>query len=281
MGAAETSVWLGEREVGERLYPLLARASDRMLSNLGPGALLGPTARVLGDLAASIGRRSDALRHYDEGIAFGERLGSPPLIELCRRARERVLASVDGRPASEPVVAPPLASAMPRPALRREGDLWVVSGSPGGPLRLRASKGLEYLERLMQRPGRAVHVIELAGIEHRTGDGGAVLDRRAKAEYQERLGDLGSALREAESLGDGARAERVQQEIDALTEQLAAAVGLGGRDRRAASDVERMRINVQRRLKDAIDRITAGDATLGRYLAAAVKTGTYCVYDPL
>ncbi|HEX6244217.1 MAG TPA: hypothetical protein VFZ61_25045, partial [Polyangiales bacterium] len=66
-----------------------------------------------------------------------------------------------------------------------------------------------------------------------------------------------------------------------LGEELARAVGLGGRDRRAASDVERVRINVQRRLKDAIERIGAAEPSLGRYLAAAVKTGTSCVYQPL
>ena len=108
-----------------------------------------------------------------------------------------------------------------------------------------------------------------------------MLDPRAKAEYRRRLDDLrrpagrGGALRRPHA---GAAATR--QEIDALAEQLAGAVGLGGRDRRAASDVERTRINVQRRLKDAIDRIAAADPALGRYLAAAVKTGTYCVLQP-
>jgi hypothetical protein len=221
------------------------------------------------------------VRHYDEAIAFCEKLGSPALIELCRRAREQVLTHDDGLAAVGGAPPPPRAVASVRPTSRREGDLWVITGPGGTPVRLRASKGLEYLERLMQQPGRALHVIELAGVEHRTGDGGAVLDRRAKAEYQERLDDLASSLREAESFGDRTRAERVQREIDALTEQLAAAVGLGGRDRRAASDVERMRINVQRRLKDALARIAAADPALGRYLAAAVKTGTYCMYDPL
>jgi hypothetical protein len=38
---------------------------------------------------------------------------------------------------------------------------------------------------------------------------------------------------------------------------------------------------VQRRLKDVLERITAANPTLGRYLSAAVKTGTYCVYEPL
>jgi hypothetical protein len=302
MGAAETCVLLGDRAFAERLYPELVRASDRMLSNLGPGALIGPTARILGDLALFIGQNAEAVRHYDAGIAFGEKLGSPPLIELCRQGRESALRASPGatqvelRAGSGVDVAPSLsagaaggAPATPpenapvhlRPELHREGELWVIATPQGAALRLRPSKGLDYLDRLMQRPGRPVHVLELAGIEHRTGDAGSVLDAQAKAQYQARLDDLGEALREAERFADLARAERARSEIEALADQLAAAVGLGGRDRRVASDVERMRINVQRRLKDTLDRIAAADPALGRYLAATIKTGTYCVYDPL
>ncbi|HTV20593.1 MAG TPA: hypothetical protein VMG12_18040, partial [Polyangiaceae bacterium] len=284
MGAAEAAIQLGDHELGERTYPVLQRASDRMLSNLGPGALLGPTARLLGDLAHFIGRDADAVQHYDEAIAFAEKLRSPPLLELCHRGRALALA---GTEAAAPVRAP---RAMPAPAgprppvmpvLRRDGELWVLEGSSGAPVRLRPSKGLDYLEKLLASPGRSLHVLELAGIEHFAGDAGAVLDPRAKQEYRRRLDDLGEALAEAERFGDAARARSVQHEIDALAEQLAQAVGLGGRDRRAASDVERTRVNVQRRVKDAIARIAAADPELGRYLAATVQTGTYCVFRPL
>ena len=283
MGAAETCIVLDRRELGIVIYPRLERAADRMMFNLGPGSLLGPSARVLGDLATLLGRTSDALRHYDDCIAFAEKLRSPPLLELCRAGRERALASAlppRSAAASTAPGAPLPAPRQPRLELRREGELWTLV-TDTGTRHLRPSKGLVYLERLLARPGRQVHVLELAGIEHAAGDAGAVLDPRAKAEYRRRLDDLGEGLREAEAFGDGARARRLQAEIDALAEQLATAVGLGGRDRRAASDVERTRVNVQRRLKDAIDRVSAVDAALGRYLAAAVKTGTYCVYQPL
>jgi tetratricopeptide (TPR) repeat protein len=285
MGAAEAAVVLGEREIGERLYPRVVEASDRMLWNLGAGALLGPTARVLGDLARCIGRTADALRHYDEAIAFAEKLRSPPLLELCQRARR---AALDAAPARDPAPGPPPAStveaappAAAPPVLQREGELWAIVKSDGRALRLKPSKGLAYLHQLMQQPGRPLHVLELAGIEHYTGDAGAVLDPRAKLEYRQRLADLREAHAEAESFGDPTRAGEVQREIDALAEQLARAVGLGGRDRRAASDVERTRVNIQRRLKDAIERIASADPATGRYLAATVETGTYCVYRPL
>lgn len=316
MGAAEAAVLLGDAELGERIYPALSRASDRPLWNMAPGSLLGPTARALGDLARCIGRREEALRHYDAAIAFVQKLGSPPLLEVCRKARAALLAdaapaarathgtATDATlaektppPAATPLQPPareapaasqtPAASATPaarpptRLTLRRDGELWLLQGGSGAPLHLKPSKGLDYLEKLLASPGRSVHVLELAGIEHFTGDAGALLDPRAKQEYRRRLDDLGEALAEAEAFGDAQRAREVQAEIDALAEQLAQAVGLGGRDRRAASDVERARVNVQRRLKDAIARIGAADPALGRYLAVTVQTGTYCVFRPL
>jgi hypothetical protein len=57
-------------------------------------------------------------------------------------------------------------------------------------------------------------------------------------------------------------------------EQLAAALILGARDRHAASNVERARVNVQRRLKETIAGIAASDPVLSRYLKATTKTGT-------
>jgi hypothetical protein len=73
---------------------------------------------------------------------------------------------------------------------------------------------------------------------------------------------------------------RARREIDAITEQLAAAVGLGGRDRRAASEAERARVSVTKALKSAIRRIAAQDTELGEHLAHSVKTGTFVAYDP-
>jgi hypothetical protein len=63
--------------------------------------------------------------------------------------------------------------------------------------------------------------------------------------------------------------------------RVAGAVGLEETDRRAASDAQRARINVQRRLKDAIASIADCDAELARYLTATVKTGTHCSFTPL
>jgi len=57
-------------------------------------------------------------------------------------------------------------------------------------------------------------------------------------------------------------------------------VGLHGRVRPNASASERARVNVQRRLKEAVGRIADADPALGAHLAAALHTGTFCCYRP-
>jgi len=273
-GVGETCVLLGDVELAAHVYPKVQKAKDRDFWNMAPGTLVGPFARVLADLAALLGRTTEAERHHDEVIQLWERMGSPVLAEHARRAAAR------SRAEPAPVQSVAADSGDRGLVLQREGELWTLRAAAGGCVRLKHSKGLLYLQCLLEQPGQEIHVVALAGIEQRTGDAGPVLDARAKAAYRQRLAVLRDQLSEAESFGDAARAERAQRELDALGEQLASAVGLGGRDRRAASDVERTRINVQRRLKDVIDRVAAADPDLGRYLGAAIKTGTTCVYTP-
>lgn len=156
-----------------------------------------------------------------------------------------------------------------------------MTAKRSAPFRVKHTKGMDYLDQLVGNPGRELYVLVLAGAGEGPEDAGAILDDRAKQAYKRRLEELDRELADAEALADPRRASRAREELDALAEQLASAVGLGGRDRKAASNVERARVNVQRRLKDAISRIAEHDATLGRYLDTTIRTGTYCVYRPV
>ena len=107
------------------------------------------------------------------------------------------------------------------------------------------------------------------------------LDATARSQYQRRIAELQEQLDEAEEFSDLGRADVLRAELDALTQELAGAFGLGGRQRRTGSDAERARVNVRRRIKDAIDRIAENNADIGRYLKNTIKTGTYCKYTPM
>jgi len=172
---------------------------------------------------------------------------------------------------------------------RREGEYWTLAydGTTG---RLRDVKGLHYLAHLLRHPSQEFHAIDLVQSDDRTsprarfteagGDAGPLLDAQAKAEYRKRLSELRAELDEAEQFNDAGRVERLRAEIESISEQLAAAVGLGGRDRAALSATERARSTVTQRIKTAIRRIAAYSPALADHLASRVKTGRFCVYRP-
>jgi hypothetical protein len=107
-----------------------------------------------------------------------------------------------------------------------------------------------------------------------------LLDATAKAAYQARLVELRAELEEAEGLNDPARATQARQELEFLVAELARAVGLGGRDRRAASHAERARLNVTRAIRSAMANLAHADPALGEHLSRTVRTGRYCSYTP-
>jgi pimeloyl-ACP methyl ester carboxylesterase len=176
---------------------------------------------------------------------------------------------------------------------RREGEYWTISFG-GQVVRMRDAKGLGYLSRLLRHPHREFHVLDLLvgdarrvndtaredGLAAATPDAGAVLDEAAKNAYRERIAELEAEIEEARRWNDLERTARAEGELDALTRELARAVGLGGRDRRAASDSERARVSVTKAVRSAVRRLEDQHPDLGRHLSLAVRTGTFCAYDP-
>jgi hypothetical protein len=188
-------------------------------------------------------------------------------------------------------VAPPAAAEPParddsrRAGLARVGELWTLTHA-GGSFHLKDSKGMVYLARLLAEPHAEVHVVDLqAGapapeLRAAAEPAGAWLDEQAKQAYRARLAELEDELAEAERWGDVERVARAREERELIGRELARAVGLGGRDRPAGSPAERARVNTTRAIRTAIRRIEECDRSLGRHLDRAVRTGTFCAYDP-
>jgi hypothetical protein len=261
---------LRDVELAAYLYPLLLPRADRFFT-LGPlgGYYEPPYARALGLLAEVLGKDVEAAEHL-------------------RDAEKRAAAAKMHWRASAP---PGLGEASPktdtdpsstRGVLRmtREGEYWTLEWE-WRTARMRDSRGLRLLETLVSSPDQEFHVLQLAslGLEDDAG-AGEMLDRSAVQRYRQRLLDLREDIEEATRMNDEGRAARAKLEAEALTQELARAVGLGGRERRAGVPAERARTAAQKQLRKAIDRIGAQHRALGVHLDRCIRTGSFCAYFP-
>jgi hypothetical protein len=161
---------------------------------------------------------------------------------------------------------------------------------------------LHYIATFLRHPGQEFHVIDLtarvapqpttslaalpakSAVEHRhvsgPGDDGSRLDAQARAAYQSRLEDLQDELEEAERFHDSGRAAKAQAEIDFISHELAAAYGLRGRARKLGGSSEKARQAVGYCIRSSLNKIRTTHPALWRHLFAAIKTGTFCSYNP-
>src|SRR5262245_52826724 len=129
----------------------------------------------------------------------------------------------------------------------RSGDYWTI-GLGASRLPIKDIKGLGYIQRLLQHPGKQFHALDLlktadpgpiktdvvgpeealpVGVTIRhglSGDAGEMLDPQAKREYQRHLDKLNELLEDQRDRGNQERAEQIESEIDILKREIARAV---------------------------------------------------------
>jgi tetratricopeptide (TPR) repeat protein len=218
----------------------------------------------LGALAASLGDTATAEAHFRAALAMHERLGAAGWARLSEQALARLLAA---------------------PARHAANELRLVNGVRllsfrGKQAQIPDSKGLGDLAVLIGARGADVHVLTLVG--HKLARMGAdpVLDERAKAAFKSRLAGLAREIEAADATGSRERAETLLAERDALIRELAAAAGLGGRDRRLGDETERARKTVSARVRDALSKIESVHPELAAHLRGTLRMGTVCTYAP-
>jgi hypothetical protein len=218
----------------------------------------------LGALAASLGDTAAAEAHFRAALAMHERLGAAGWARLSEQALAGLQVAAPDRAANE---------------LRLEHGVRLFCFG-GRQVRLPDSKGLADIAALIQAGGADVHVLTLVG--HHLARMGAdpVLDRQAKAAYQARLAGLAADIEDAEAAGSDGRAEALRSERDALIRELAAAAGLGHRDRRLGDEAERARKTVSARVRDALAKIGQVHPELASHLRGSLRMGTRCSYSP-
>ena len=167
-----------------------------------------------------------------------------------------------------------------------EGDYWTIAYD-GKTARLKDAKGLHYIAHLLAHPGQEIRALDLVTriggggeepletasaedfarsdtVAGDLGHAGELLDAQAKTAYGRRLTELEEELEEARELGNEERAEKAEDEIEALGRELKGAIGLAGRDRRAASSTERARIAVTKAIRLSFGKVAENDARIGQ-----------------
>ena len=242
-----------------------SRAAIRANTRLGARSLEARTQLGYARMLIKRGRARDrphVLDLLDRAAATATALGTDALVNEAERLRELEAGTAVG--------AGPQGN-----AFRREGEYWTVVYE-GSLVRSETPRGSAISRRCS--PTRAeFHVVDLEAEQdrvsgspsaqpergrHRRGRGTAG-SRRCRGDPR-RNGqgrvpvssrELRAEIEEAEASRPGAAAP-ARQELDFLATELARAVGLGGRDRRAASHAERARLNVTRAIKAAMRNLS-------------------------
>lgn len=298
------SVRIDDAPADDRFYPGVDQQMGQTTRALLCVPLIAPTG-VIGVIEA-VNLRGAAM-FTDDDLALLEALAESLAAAIQNAGAGAAIVGRDNPGLEKQNQEAETGNLNPATVFRREGDYWTIVFE-GRVARLKDAKGLHYIAHLLRYPGQEFHVSQLIAAigdaetdlapEARTepvdwdarasdtiherglGDAGAVLDAKAKAAYKQRLDDLREELEEAERFNDPGRVSRAREEIEFITNQLAAAVGLGGRDRVAASDAERARLAVTKRIKAALAKIRDANPALAQHLSAAITTGYFCSYAP-
>jgi tetratricopeptide (TPR) repeat protein len=281
---------IGDLEAARRHFELGLRVNSRIRAR----PFIARTQFDYACLLLRLDEPDKASESIIAALATARELGMKRLVERIENVtnRDKRLREAAAVPAAAPIGAPTAAR------FSLKGEFWNINFGASA-FQLRAILGLTYIAHLLRHPGTEFHVTDLVDVAEggqateggaslprdmatarSLGDAGEVLDAQAKAEYRRRLAELREELEEAQEMNDLGRIDRCREEIEALSDQLAGGIGLGGRHRRAGSHVERARVSVTKRIAIALKKIQEHDELLATYLRSRIKTGTLCRYEP-
>jgi len=167
---------------------------------------------------------------------------------------------------------------------QRRGEFWQLSFD-GETIFLKDSVGLGYIARLLMEPNRETPAVTLlaarAGIDPlvATGSLGEVLDDEARESYGRRYRELKEDLEEAKLDSDLGRVEKLETEMEQLTDELAKATGLRGNPRQKY-DADRVRKSVSEAVRRDVARIAKEHDALARHLTSSITSGLTFRYAP-
>jgi tetratricopeptide (TPR) repeat protein len=301
LAIVEAARVLADADLARQAYDLLTPYADLPIMPSLAVTCFGSVERVLGLAALTFGAIDRAVAHLDRAVTANRLLGNRPFTAVTMAELADVLVIRNGPGERDRAVrllglARAEAEAMNLAArgaawssrldelveqeasIRREGRLWTVAV---GELRATVPDrvGMQYLARLLTRPGQRIGALALTGVDSERRLGAIrqpVLDDEARAAYRRRVRQLSAELAAA----TGARADALRAELEALLDELRRSTGKGGRPRHFADSGERARTAVRKAIKRAIDEIAAVEPDLAALLRSTVTTGATCCYTP-
>ena len=249
----------------------------RLAAKNGPFLLLAPTGRYVTPVVQTVIRQSHAgFLPLGETLAMDQAsrlVATPAATALLEQFADTAIPAAGAIPTE-----------LPTNEFRRFGKLWQIRFA-GTTIGLKDYLGLGYIVQLIAHPNEQIFCAKLFAAAHghgqrvAVGSCGAILDAEALSAYQRWVVELGEELAEAQSHHDFGRQETLQMELDLLTAEVGAALGLGGRHRER-SDVERFRKSVTMAITRAVEAIIVIHPALGGHLTDAITTGRFCSYSP-
>jgi hypothetical protein len=98
------------------------------------------------------------------------------------------------------------------------------------------------------------------------------------ADYRSRAESLQTEIQDARQFNDAGRVQLLQDEMEALAEQITSATGLGGRRRSIGDSLDRARKAVSMAIVRTIAQIRKADLVLGDHLDKHVVRGAFLSY---
>jgi hypothetical protein len=103
-----------------------------------------------------------------------------------------------------------------------------------------------------------------------------LLDAKSRQEYRRRVLELRAELAECDQDNDAGKRVRLRNEMECLTDELAAAA----RHWRRKSQSDPARLSVTKTIRAALAKMADDHPELHRHLVAHIKTGSTCAYVP-
>lgn len=302
LAVVELAAALKDRENAQAAYDALAPYADLPIMASLAVVCFGSVHRPLALAALTCGKVNLAIEHCTAAVKANERLGHRPAaiqaradlaLALLQRAgtsderRGRTLiqeasAEAEALGMTGLVVRwrEALAATKKMP-LGVESKFVSISSAPQGGWRVALGGhiatvpdlvGMRYLAHLVEKPNQNVSALALVvghGTHPSIGNRHAVMDPAAVTAVRARIREL----RQQQVLSG-----EEQNELDALTHELARTSGLGSRIRSFADAPERARTAVRKAVKRAIEQVTVANPVVGQHLAKWIETGAVCRY---